>query len=110
VNRGGLSLLDIATGTMTPLNIAAEMPRWSPSGDWIAYGSNGTLHLVHPDGTGIVDVAGGRQYDPRADWSPDAGWLIARSSTRLELVDMKSGAILPIAWSRSLIRPVFRRQ
>lgn len=110
VNRGGLSILDIATGAMTPLNIAADMPRWSPSGSWIVYGADGSLHLVHPDGTGITDVANGRQFLPRADWSPDGAWLIARSATNLELIDMRSGAILPIAWATSLIRPVFRRE
>ena len=110
VNRGGLSILDVVTGGMTPLNIAATTPRWSPSGDWIVFGAGGTLHLVHPDGIGQTDVAGARPFTLRADWSPDAAWLIVRSASRLELIDMKSGAILPLGWSGGLIRPVFRRE
>ena len=110
VNRGGLSLLDLATGAMTPLNIAAATPRWSPSGNWIVYGTGGTLRLVHPDGTGVTDVAGARPFDRRADWSPDAEWLLARSATRLELIEVKSGMILPLGWATGLIRPAFKRQ
>ena len=110
VNRGGLSILDIATGAMTPLNIAATTPRWSPAGDWIVFGAGGTLHLVHPDGTMMTDVAGARPFSPRADWSPDGAWLIVRSSKRLELINVRSGEILPLGWSEGLVRPVFRRQ
>jgi hypothetical protein len=110
VNRGGLSILAIGTGTMTPLNIAAETPRWSPLGDWIVFGAGGTLHLVHPDGSGLSDVVDARPFAARADWSPDGAWLIVRSSSRLELIDMSTGTILPLGWSSGLIRPVFRRQ
>jgi hypothetical protein len=110
VNRGGLSLLDVASGAMTPLNIAAATPRWSPSGDWIVFGAGGTLHLVHPDGTGMTDVAGARPFAPRADWSPGGEWLIARSASRLELIELKTGRILPLGWATGLIRPAFRRQ
>jgi hypothetical protein len=109
VNRGGLSILDIATGTMSPLNIAAATPRWSPLGDRIVFGNNGTLHFVNPDGSGLSDVAGGLPFDARADWSPNGAWLMVRSATRLELVDMSSGVILPLGWSSGIIRPAFRR-
>jgi dipeptidyl aminopeptidase/acylaminoacyl peptidase len=110
VDRGGLSLLDVATGAMTPLNIAAATPRWSPSGEWIVFGAAGSLHLVHPDGTGATDVAGARAFDRRADWSPDSEWLIARSATRLELIELRTGRILPLAWATGLVRPAFKRQ
>jgi hypothetical protein len=110
VNRGGLSLLDVETGAMTPLRIAAATPRWSPTGDWIVFGAGGTLHLVHPDGTGLSDVAGARPFAPRADWSPDGEWLITRSATRLELINVKTGTILPLGWASGFIRPAFRRE
>lgn len=110
VNRGGLSLLDVATGAMTPLNIAAATPRWSPSGNWIVFGAGGTLHLAHPDSTGVTDVAGARSFDRRADWSPNGEWLIARSAKRLELIELKTGRVLPLGWATGLIRPAFKRQ
>lgn len=110
VNRGGLSILDIATGTMTQLNINAETPRWSPLGDRIVFGASGTLHLVNPDGSGLADVAEAQLFAARADWSPDGAWLIVRSSSRLELIDMHTGTILPLGWSSGLIRPAFRHQ
>jgi hypothetical protein len=107
-SRGGLGILDIATGTTTPLNIAASTPRWSPLGDWIVFGAGGTLHLVHPDGTALSDVAAARPFQMRADWSPDGEWLIARSARRLELINVRTGTILPLGWAGALTRPVFR--
>ena len=108
VGRSGLCTMIIATGEVTPLVIDAQSPRWSPLGQWIVFGMAGTLHMVHPDGSGLTDVAGARPFQSRADWSPDGAWLVVRSSARVELIEMSSGAILPLGWSAGLILPVFR--
>ena len=54
-------------------------PAWAPDGKWIAFSGlnvNGTLdtiHLMHPDGTGIVDLG---PMGECATWSPDSSRLM----------------------------------
>jgi len=40
---------------------------------WIEYGSEASMFVIHPDGTGETRIA-----DPGfdADWSPDSTWLL----------------------------------
>jgi hypothetical protein len=48
-------------------------PRWSPSGDWIAYvDGDGSLRVIRPDGTGGKRVSAlGSFVDGLPEWSPD---------------------------------------
>lgn len=49
------------------------MPVWSPDGQWIAYGNNGGVAIVKPDGTGKKElVIGGSLCPVGIGWSPDS--------------------------------------
>lgn len=34
-----------------------QAAQWSPDGEWIAFASDGKIHLVHPDGSGVRRVS-----------------------------------------------------
>lgn len=108
VNRGGLTVLDVSSGTIRVVVPQSEMPRWSPLGDWIAFSADSTLYRVRPDGTGRVRVGPDRWFEARTDWSPNGQWLIARGSRSLEIINVTTGEVLPLVWSRRLTRPTWR--
>jgi len=78
-------------------------PTWSPDGAWLAVivalpGSNpGTIHLVHPDGTGAREVAAGAADTGDGGslaWSPDASaqlLLFDGPGRTITTVDVRSG-------------------
>jgi hypothetical protein len=109
VNRGGLSVIDIATGMPRAVVAQADMPRWSPLGDWIVFNADTTLYRIQPNGVGRTRVGPIRFYHPRADWSPDGLWLIARTRTNLELINVATAETLPLGWSSRFIRPAWKR-
>jgi hypothetical protein len=96
---GVLAVLDIAAGTVRTLpgTGRARMPRWSPSGEWIAYSTldyEQTM-LIRPDGTGhhLLIGKGGQSFD----WSPDSRWIIIVQphSTWLVNVETAEGLEIP---------------
>jgi Tol biopolymer transport system component len=108
---------DLATGTDHPLGVVGRLPRWSPSGDRIAYwntpdGYNGTIHVVQPDGSGdrLVSTVGVGYADAGLDWSPDGAWLVARSADALDLIEVATGQTLPLPWSAPYAWPAWRPQ
>jgi hypothetical protein len=112
---GGIKVLSVASGAVAKLNVAGLTPRWSPTGDWIAYvGVDGPLHVIHPDGTeDRVVSASGRGYDMWLDWSPDGEWLIARrvggdEPARLELVRVSDGETLTLPFTDELLQPSWK--
>lgn len=82
-------------------------PRWSPSGDRIAYWSGdvfsqaGAIFVIGAHGTGVRQVTPvGRTYRPQGlDWSPDGQWLLARADSTLEVIQVATGLTLPLGYA-----------
>jgi len=114
--NGVISLYDLATLALSPLGVTGEHPRFSPTGDAIAYmtvepGLVGPINVVRTDGTGARRVTPpGRLYDQLAgySWSPDGQWIIVRGEARLELVRVATGEAMQLPYSAAMRQPAFR--
>jgi len=107
-----LRIRTLATGADTSLGVVGDVPRWSPTGAWIAYDSLGTLMLVHPDGTGhqaLVDRGDVWYPSNLFTWSPDGQWLLYHTSDRLVLVQVPTGLQLPLSVTIGLMDPSWLR-
>jgi hypothetical protein len=111
-----LRVRSLTTGALTPLDVDGTTPRWSPSGDVLAYvqtylfsGYFGLLWVVRPDGTGARQLVSNQSYSAGLDWSRDGKFVIATASTPLiEVIDVASGARTPLPNSYNLSQPSSR--
>ncbi|MBW3571622.1 MAG: hypothetical protein KY467_10990 [Gemmatimonadetes bacterium] len=120
-NQSGYSIrvMTIATRAVTQLVAGGQRPRWSPTGDLIAYWADKQIWVVRPDGTGARVVSPpGRAYVPGAQWSPDGQWILARFEPRREwagttvaLLNVSTGLEIPLPWTTgygAITLPVWR--
>jgi hypothetical protein len=107
-----ISILDVASGTVTPLDVAAEGVRWSPTdADVLAYVHNDAIVVMRSDGSAQRQVSSPDvRYDPVFDWSPDGAWIVARAHSlgMLQLINLTSGLTLPLPFSTQLEQPAWR--
>ena len=94
VTLGGVArilIVDVATGAarpVTPPNLVAHNPLWSPDDHWIAFTPQTTtgrgLSVIRTDGTQMHDVAGdlhGLDVSGPDTWSPDGEWIYFNAGT-----------------------------
>ena len=88
-----IGVLDLTSGELRPLAEGRD-PRWSPTGEWIAYTDSSGLKcwVIHPDGSGaraLKDLGGGflhtllfgyREFLGGQVWSPDGSQLLLNES------------------------------
>ncbi len=120
---GILRVRTFATGADTSLGVIGVFPRWSPTGEWIAYDSLGTLMLIRPDGTGNQALAfrGDDGLVRASSWSPDGQWLVytgfpyygcpdrTACFTGLKIVQVATGLKLPLPYTAWLTDPTWQR-
>lgn len=83
-----LIIFDIDSGSWDTLNVQADWllyPKWSPTGDKIAYvnfpdySSPGDIYLINPDGSGNVNITNNDALDTYPAWSPDGQQIVFAS-------------------------------
>ncbi|HEY9427793.1 MAG TPA: hypothetical protein VIR34_11615 [Gemmatimonadaceae bacterium] len=107
-----IHVLDVATGTDRSLGVSGTGPRWSPTGEWIAFGWDNKLYVIRPDGSGLRRVSGSEPndlYEPWTSWSPDGKWLVAEHlGPYIEVIGVENGEQLPLLFTGSLATPTWR--
>lgn len=103
--------LDVASGSITDLQVAALSPKWSPDGTLIAYVDplDHFIKVIQPDGSGVRTVS-----DPRflflagLDWSPDSHWIVGNTDEDLAMIEVSSSLTIPIDFPIALWQPSWR--
>ena len=104
-----LRMMDAASGAVTRLGQLGFQPRWSPTGDLIAFTGDldERIWVMRPDGTGARPISPvGQRYTLGVSWSPDGRWLLAmrngqgaRPGWLISIINVTSGLELPLQYS-----------
>ncbi len=97
VTLGGVArnlIVNVATGASTPVtppNLVAHNPLWSPDDQWVAFTPETTtgrsLSVIRTDGTQLQDVVGnldGLDVSGPDTWSPDGEWIYFNAGNAAE--------------------------
>jgi hypothetical protein len=112
-SAGGLRIVDLVTGRVATAGGGGVAPRWSPSGERVAFaaGFDGVVTLVNADGSGRQALTPDA-YSPGLAWSPDGEWVLGRrgasGGARLVLVRVRDRLTLPLRFSLDLYQPSWR--
>jgi Tol biopolymer transport system component len=55
-------------------------PRWSPTGDWLAFLKEGQAWVIRPDGSAAAFLADTGEWSSTLEWSPDGNALAVESA------------------------------
>jgi Tol biopolymer transport system component len=94
---------------------AGTAPRFSPSGDRLAFLASGSLQLANADGSALHTLAPSlTTCFGQLAWSPDGNWIVAdvvpagQAQPFLQLVNTSLGTVIPLPYSSSWTLPVWR--
>lgn len=99
----GLFVLDLATGTITPLGVSGRFVRWSPDGSWIGYTLlDRVIRSVTPAGAGgPFDFAVGSN-EGAFDFSPDGRYIVTDGGVVVDVATrafaVMNGTVAQPAW------------
>jgi sugar lactone lactonase YvrE len=111
VSSAGLSLIQVASGSVTPLTAdPASTATWSIGGT-IAFSATGSgspgLFVMDSDGTGLRQVLADQGFAAVAAWSPDGRWLLLgdeHTGSPVTLVDAGSGNLVVVGAADGITR------
>jgi TolB protein len=114
VSADGFSLIDVATGSVTPLTSRTRSSSaplaWSIGGP-IAFtatesGAPGVF-VIEPDGSGLKQVLGNRGFEAVATWSPDGRLLLLaddHTGSPVTIVDPGTGDVIELDTTGGITR------
>lgn len=121
----GTYATDTSTGTTSRLAATVtdshDGPRWSPTGDRVAFAAGGSLYVVDV-ATGTVDrITDGTHGDSAPAWSPDGTRLVFQSDrldpdldddadlTTIHVIDLASGDVVDLGEGRTPVWSALER-
>jgi Tol biopolymer transport system component len=93
----GIGVSNLETGHVIKLTQNGGIyPRWSPDGDWIAFIMADTIHLMHPDGSGLRRISTEGAVDSLS-WNPEGSRLVYTTGDMIGIVDPDGANLTPIS-------------
>jgi dipeptidyl aminopeptidase/acylaminoacyl peptidase len=82
IREGDLWVQDLANGTSARLTNDGRnhSPKWSPTGEWLAFLKESQAWVIRPDGSAAAFLADSGEWSSRLEWSPDGKALTVESA------------------------------